>query len=154
MDIRSATRFAAGRIAGGFFFGVGAFVAIVALYATIFPIAAAQVEQRMKAAKHAADEADRVALADLVISELTEHRSDDRYTLTGRVTNKSDRAAHSISLRADLFDAATFVAQCTDTVAGEVAAGDSAYFQISCGCNQKPPPAHDAFKVAVTSVWP
>lgn len=88
------------------------------------------------------------------LTEAAEHDFDGRYTLTGRASNRSGVGARSVSLRADLFDHGVFVAQCTASIDGGIPPGESRYFQIICGCNQKPPLAHDSFKVEVSSIWP
>jgi len=86
---------------------------------------------------------------DIAVSDVEEQKHDGATAIVGSIKNNGTRPYSHIELKANLFNHGKFVDQYSTYVSGTVKPGASAYFKISCSCNNSPPAEHDSFKVEV-----
>jgi hypothetical protein len=88
-----------------------------------------------------------VSEKDYVLSDLVKNDEDGKVWIVGKFKNTSTRPLNGIELQANLYQGEKFVDQYSEMLTGTIRPGDSRLFKISCGCQNKPPAAHDSFKV-------
>jgi hypothetical protein len=137
-------RNALGTIVRGFLLGVGLSIALGATYLIVFRITMKQSEAMVE---RMGDETQSSA-KDFALSQVEELQHDGVTSIIGSVKNSGKAPAHSVQIRADLFNHGKFVDQYSTYISGSIAPGESKNFKISCGCNA-PPAEHDSYKLEV-----
>jgi hypothetical protein len=86
---------------------------------------------------------------DIVLSDVEEQKHDGTTTIIGKATNSGKTPARGLHIQANLFNHGKFVDQYSTYLTGSLAAGNSQFFKISCGCKDTPPAEHDSYKLEV-----
>jgi hypothetical protein len=76
--------------------------------------------------------------AQIKIDHYREIRKENQVLIVGSITNGGDTKIGSLTLEAELFNAAgEFVYECSEYIGNELAAGQQENFQITCGCGKE-----------------
>ena len=133
-------------IGRGFLLGVGFSIAMCGISGAAWILFDRQSSKDVEAAM---GEMDRESTKDIAVSEVEEQKHDGAVAILGSIKNNGPKPHSHVELKANLFNHGKFVDQYSTYVSGTIEPGASAYFKISCGCNNSPPAEHDSFKVEV-----
>jgi len=88
----------------------------------------------------------------LVFENVEERKvSGDRVFFLGTIKNIGKTQVGSVNIEVNLFKNGKFVDQYSSYLSGTIAAGESRYFKVACGCKDAPPEEHDSYKIQVLS---
>lgn len=127
-------------------FAVGFLVVVGACWPTVYASTRQRGEARLRAA--------RVPVAAVELAGIVRREREHGDVYFGSLTNHGNRVARRIQLEARLRHGDEVVDTCHG-FEDAVEPGETRYFQIHCGSQSAPLPAHDGFDVVVTSTdWP
>jgi hypothetical protein len=88
----------------------------------------------------------------VVVNKHRKIERDNKLLILGKVKNNSDSDAKGVNINVDLYYKDDFVKQCSELINGNIQAGKTRNFEMSCGggCKNKPIVKHDSYKIYVT----
>jgi len=135
------------QLAQGFLYGLGFMIAVV----LVVVLAQSMLTKAMTPDPTSFLPDTKSITEKLVVSGVEEMKTGSQTYFVGLLTNKSDRVARGVQVQVNLFNKDKFVDQYSTYLTGSLAAGESQYFKITCGCKENQPAPHTSYKIRVTS---